>query len=193
MNPVQITEVERPVRPGRPANPQSEVWQLLRDAETERRGVRAECAERVAAEHDRFTKLLVDVVNVLHQMQVFLQHKRTRLAAAGFDAEAGLLDAIEAQLGLVTRRAGAVVMGAADLDGQWYDLDAMEPFTEVIAAVPTAGIDTPCVRETASPGVLLGVELLQRARVVLAVPATEGQAGSDRHQQATTPQGESHE
>jgi hypothetical protein len=181
VNPVQITETERPVPSGRPANPRAEVWQLLRDAEKERRTTRDECSDRVTAEHDRFTKLLVDVVNVHHQVQVFLQHKRLRLGAAGLEAEVGLLDAIDTQLGVVARRAGAGVMGLTVLDGQRYDIDTMEPFVDVIAAVPTAGVDAPCVSETATPGIWLGVDLLQRARVVLAVPPTEDLLGSDGH------------
>ena len=193
MNAVQITEVERPLHPGRPANPRAEVWQLLRGAADARRAAQAEYAEQLTAEHDRSTRLLLDVVGVQHQLQVFLQHKRARLVAAGLEAETGLLEAIEAHAGSVVRRAGAVVMGASTLDGQRFDPDAMEPFTEVIAAVPTAGIDTPCIRETVTPGVVLGADLLQRARIVLAVPPIDNAAGRDGHGEATTSQGESHE
>ena len=179
MNPTQITETERPVRSARPVNPQAEVWRLLRDAETARRAARAECGDRVAAEHGRFAALLVDVVNARHQLQVFLRHKRMLLAAAGLDAEAELLAAIDARLGGVVSRAGARTIGLDQLDGWPYDIDAMEPFADVIAAVPADGLDTPCVRETATPAVLLGADLLQRARVVLTVPRIPGSPPGD--------------
>lgn len=167
---MEITEAERPVRSARPAKPQAEIWRLLRDGETERRSARAECRDHVAAEHERFTALLVDVVNARHQLQVFLRHKRMVLAAAGLSAEAELLAAIDARLGNVARRAGARVFGPDDLDGRRYDIDSMEPFADVIAAVPADELDTPCVRETTAPAVLLGADLLQRARLVLGVP-----------------------
>jgi hypothetical protein len=179
VDPTQITETERPVRSARPAKPQAKVWRLLRDAETERRAARAECGDRVAAEHDRLTALLVDVVNARDQLQVFLQHKRKLLAAAGLNAEVKLLAALDARLGTVVGRAGAQVVGLDDLDGQRYDIDAMEPFADMIAAVPTDGLDTPRVRETVTPTVLLGADLLQRARVVLAVPRIPGAPPGD--------------
>jgi hypothetical protein len=168
-DPIEITEAERPVRFGRPSNPQREIWQLMRAHATARSADREQARERVAAEHRRLTALLVDAGNTAHKLVRFLRANGEALRAAGLEEQVEVLTAFHAKLGEAIARAGGRVL---DPVGEPYALD-MSAWLDVVASVPEADVQRPLVRDTVAPGLALGDELLQRAQIVLAVPGRE--------------------
>jgi hypothetical protein len=164
-DPTRVTEVERAIARGA-AHPRVEIWRLMRDHASQLQSERERTSREVASERGRFTALLVEVANLHHQLKGFVAAAAPRLEGAGLAEEAASLAALDGKLDQLTTNAGARMLR---LEAEDYTPE-LEAWVEVIASVPEAGTQTPLVRDTVLPGVLIGTDVVQRAKVVLAVP-----------------------
>lgn len=165
--PIEITEVERPVRTTQPTNLQRAIWHLMRQHTREMRAAREEAGRQQARDHEQLRSLVIDLARAHHQLKVFLDRHNETLEGAGLAGQSSLLATIRDRYAQVLTRAGAELIY---LDGLPYAHEDSDQLT-VTAWIPTPDIDRVQVRETVNPGVLLDGELVCPAEVEVATPA----------------------
>lgn len=162
----RITETERPLRSEQQIQLQRDVWHFMHTQAAEKRKLQAEISRVRVDEGERFRAIVIDQARAHHQLRIFLTQYAAVLEQAGLKEQVDLLVTIRDRYEQVLTRVGAELVYH---DGQPFTLDLADSVT-ITTSIPSEEVTQSIVRETVSPGVRLGSELVCKAEVQLATP-----------------------